>query len=1222
MLPLTIRRQRSPLEDFVKSSLLRQYCQLTLLLLLLIASSLQTMTRAAELPPPPQPSSAQPHNAVPVKDVKHLAPATQPRPTPTPEDKPPPSKTPAVPLRPQRSAIIAATTQGVINLNVEAPATIRAGDYINYTYVYTNTANVSAGDVQIQLLWADFALSPMIDANAWQWCLPGTETTNCGLQATSVVGPAVHIMAPPCSTASCNMKVGLDPLAAHASGRFTVRLQSNSAIYPQSGQPIRRPAGSGQLFTSIPGGNGSTTPTSEDTANTMAVGPVFALSKTTDQSQAILPNDEHEFVLHVGNTTNASDLVNGQPRADAIPATNVIVSDTIPTGGQYDPASPAPSRGTVTFDASTITWTIPTLATGESLDLHLLFRKVDGPDCNSLSNVLLKLTSAEMPVINGAPAIINGSGTSVGVVAPLRIQGVEASPNPITFGTPATISITIQSYWPHAMSGVRLNYNLQTNLSYIAGSAQPVPTSAPNGTTPGGMISWTFDMPAGSISAPVQKTFAIRVQAGYTSATGAGDLQIIAPTGVPSACIVGLNVQVGLRLRLSYSKTTDTDPATRLGSDYIVHRGQEFDYVIGVQNEGVTDATGIDVADHFPNQTGANFQYVVGSSTLDGQSRPPDSYTNGLGGNMHWNNLTVPAGKEIYLRYRMVVDGRDYYEYCNSAQVTKQDGEQMYVGSTSVCVKINPNIAIRKTANRNTARPGDQVQFTLTMTNYESSPYTVGLVDNLGAFNYVGQVSGYGPTTASGGFNGVEWPLISLAPQATVSAVITAAVPAGCVNQTYTNEALFKNQTDYVVTVPDTVVSVNVSCDLNQLMYSKSADHSPISLQDQVVYTLQVTNGNSINPMTNITVNDILAAGLTYGGIDNTSPITTEPVQTHLADGSTHLTWTIPSIVAQSSGYIKYIARSGNVVGTPQNLMQATAAGMTSVCQGHCVTYNNELAQYSDVSITVQPLLTLDPEFVETTCAHPGDTRTYQLTLVNTNSVAYTITNVQTTLPFGLSFVKQLSGPVAPTATTDGLGLTTVSWSSLQIAAKGGGVATQVVMTIQVQVGQVLGDLVTTEQTTPAGSIPRKDGVQNAAIHMCIAGPTIAKEASPHTVHHGDSVLYQIALSNPSNTQLSNVTVTDQLPPNMAFVAQVAGPMPTQNGNILTWTVSVPGGTTAQPGVLNLQFRAQLANNAPDQPYTNTATATGGTTHFDTTYGTVTINGTIQIKIFMPLIRR
>jgi uncharacterized repeat protein (TIGR01451 family) len=1088
-----------------------------------------------------------------------------------------------------------AGVQGVVTLDVSVPDSIRAGDTIDYTYTYVNTGSTTATGLVVEAIWTNFSLAVN---GSWQFCNP---PNSCDVLAGSVQGPTVTKTSPS-TTVSPRFAIG--DLAPGQQGRFTVRLGTRRDIYPKTNQPVSRPAGSGNLYL-----NGASTPTSQDTAATLVIGPVLVLTKTANTTGKIYPTETGTFVVHVGNATGTGDSVNGQIRADARAATNIIVKDTFPAGGEFVSATGNP---TVDTNAKTVTWTIAgPLNPGQTIDLQVVFKKLDVYiDCALLNNASLSATSAEYPLNGNTTYTIPGVGANIPLQIPMVIKSVAATPGSAVYGANGTITIVVQNFWNQPLTGVQLKYYVQSNATYTPGSASPAPTTAPDGTQPGGIVTWTFPMDAGSKTTPTEKTFTLGVVGGYTNAVqaGTGQAQLVAPAGVPSACIVSRAGWLGLTPRLKLTKTTDADPTTKLNGSYIVERGQEFNYIITVTNTGVAPATAVNITDLLPKETAANFRYVGGSATV-----PPTTVTDGFGGVIAWNGLSIPAGGTLEIRYRLIVDGRDYQQYCNLATAASGN-ETISYGQRSVCVKINPQILVTKTVDKTTANPGDTVRFTLTLANQENVPYQVGLYDKLGQFIFVNQESGTAGAPTPESQNALRWPLMTLQPGQQVQAVIIAQIPTTCVTRDYINEALFSIVDGVIQPIPAVTAKVHTTC--GQIEYSKTSDRTTVSLQDRIVYTLAIRNAGA-STATNVEVDDLLPQGFTFVGMEATSAILTVPTKQNTNDGRTKLIWTIPSIATNAAVNIKFIARSGDVVGDYDNLVTVPVGGK---CVGACKSGTDGIS-YGYRIVTVQPLITMEPKITPTACALPGDKRTYHLSILNTNNHDYASTEVLLTLPFGLRYNKALNSTPAPTVSIANNGVSTVKWSGLRIPAKpANAFAAQVVLEVELQAGQVWGNLDTVVATSsPDGLIPRKDGVTDPTVQVCPTSPAIIVDVNRPYVSTGNDVLYQIMLANPTDSPFT-ATIEDQLPNNFSFLANVQG-QASVSGNTLTWAnVTVPAATNGVAGIVILQFTAHVNTAEKGATYTNTATVASSSVPLDTTYSSVAVR--TASSTFLPFLRR
>lgn len=1208
----------------MRTSSVRAVYQLALLLLLVLAFYMQPAARALE-PTPPTPSEPttptdihEYNTEVVNKDnVLSTPPATDAAQDAPAAEKPESSAAPAGPtLFPRNPTLV----QGVITLvlsvdpsPVREPNTLRAGDYINYTYSYTNNSGQTASDVAIDATWSNFSLTnPGNDPNLWQFCDPSP----CA--ATNVQGPAVSAVTPPVDV---NARFRVGSLAAGQSGQFTVRLRSNPYAHPRTGQQPTRPAGSGRLYTSVAGGKGPATPTSEDTKNVLIVGPVLVLTATALTTTSIYPTETASFRIRIGNATGAGDQPGGQAREDARAATNIKIVNSFPVGTEFVSATGNPAVDT---GAKTVTWTLAgPLTPGQSVTLDVQFRRLDvdvgDGECRRVREEIFTATSNEMPLIGTTLLTVNRiEGVEVPVQIPMDFKSISVTPNNPVFGTEATITIVVRNYWPQALTGVRLNYDIQTNGYYVVTSATPAPTTTPAGTAVGGRVSWTFDMAAGSRTAPTERTFSLRVRGAYTDSASSGIAQILAPSNVPSACIRAQEGRANFGPRVNVVKYSDADTSTLLGDVYLVSQGQEFPYIIDVTNAGVTEATGINILDLLPSESGANFSYVVGSSTINGTTRAPNTYTDGSGGSIRWNNLTIPAKGTVRIRYRLKVDGRDYYRYCNTVNVSTPP-EPISYSYRFVCVKVQPRITVTKVSDptKTTANPGEEVRFRLTLTNNESVAYRVGLYDYLGNFQFVRQESGYAQPqmdSSLGNNTGVIWPAISLGPGQQVEAVIVARVPDVCETRDYHNEGMFRNDTDIIRIIPQALATVRVTC--GKIEFYKAVDRQTISLKDRVVYTLELRNTDG-SAAQNTTVEDLLPQGFTYVGLDGGSDMASPPTQSTAQDGRTKLSWSIPSIPASTTYRIKFIARSGEIVGQFKNWFTVLP---TARCIDQCEQDGTGVT-YATRTVTVQPLITMEPQISPTSCTQPGAKATYRLTIVNTNNHDYTSTAVNVTLPFGLRFLRALNSTPQPTVTMNNVGVTTVSWSNTRIPAKPDGqVAAQVVFEMELEIGQVWGDLATVVSTTsPDGVIPRKEGVVNPTIPVCPASPSIAKDASKRVVRIGEEFVYQITLANTTASAV-NVTVQDRIPPNFSFVANTVG-QATVSGNTLTWpSVAVPAASGGKAGITILQFRVRVNSGATGGVYPNTAVVLSSPVTFNTTYSTINVR--FPAVAFLPMSMR
>ncbi len=1142
---------------------------------------------------------------------------------------------------------ITRNVQGVVQLSVlVTPDQIRSENLgtdngqITYTYVYTNTGSQTASNVVVRATWSRF--NPIARKGNWQYC-----DNECNVASSS--GPTVEKIR--------NYEYRIGDLPPNQSGRFSVRLRTMPEAYSESGKEPVRPAGSGQLLI-------NNRVISENTANALVVGPIFYLAKerAPETPARIYPLDTGDFIITMGNASGPGDVIDGQIRADARAATNIVLVDTIPAGSEYVPAD-GDGNPEVNTQKGTLTWRIAgPLQPNNAQQFRVRFRKLNvSADCGFIRNQNYSVTSDQMPFKNANERYdVKGKRVDIVVINPLEIKSITAEPRSTVYGNEALLTIVVQNFYDKPIAGSQLIFTIQSNAFYVPNSATPNPAQAPSSAAqPGGEIRWNLDIPPGTITAPTEATFSLRVIGDYnrTIARGTGVGQVVAGTSaVPLACAKTVNGRVNLVPRLSVGKFSES-------GELFVTRGQNYAYLIEIKNDGSADADNVTVIDNLPSHRtfDAKFSYVRGSATLDDISREPDSIDdNKNGGNLIWNNISVPRGEKLTLRYELRVDGFEFVDYCNKVEVRSGD-ERINITSNSICVRINPDINLEKIPDKSvTTIQGDTITFRLRLTNQSSEPQEVGLYDPLGSFVYVKQDSGYAQPELKED-NVLEWPLKRVAPGDSLEAVIVTRLPNECKTAKYVNELMFrfKSRRDtYIVRrIPPAEGIVQLNCGTNRIEYSKKVDRERASLQDRITYTLEVKNNNRAAAINNVTVVDILPPGFTFVSMVGSGDVTNLPQQKQLDDERIQLTWVIPSIQANRTARIVFVARTGNTVLSlrkpvqaiqacdsndleryNRNWLMATAPDLLEAIprggpgNGICSNFQGAEISFAYVDVNVEPLHTAEPKLLNAdTCATPGNRPVYQLSLVNTNDISYESTTVTVTLPLGLKFVRPIGTTPAPTLRQAENGDTLAVWQNLTVPAKRADeTSALVVLESELEVGQVWHDLPTKVTTTsPNGAIPLKDGVLDPTIRMCPPQSALAKMADREQVAVGEEFVYQISIVNTETSELT-VSIEDQLPPNLTFVAPVGDTAnPIQDGNRLTWNdLRVPRAETNEdeqlvPGVRLLRFRVRAVDGEDDEIVTNKVVVINSSpASLDTSLDTAQVRITKGSFVYLPLIQR
>jgi uncharacterized repeat protein (TIGR01451 family) len=1106
------------------------------------------------------------------------------------------------------------------------PDPVRAGGLLTYTYLYTNTQPGQISDVFVLVSWSRMkAVAQPFDFDIWQVC-------DNGCQPLSQAGPTVTIGNTGDSNGN-NRRYNIGALNAFQSGRFQVVLRMRNDIFPRTGQELRRPAGSAQLFIN----NDTSNIISEDTASALLVGPVLNLSKQVrpPAPPRITIGEVVDYDIQIGNATAPTDLVNGQPRSDAIGATNLDVVDTFPIGSEYV-SSTVPAGVTTQVDtvARTVRWSLGSLPVSQSRNIIVRFRRAANNDgCVAMNNLTWSATADEFPFENpGQRYRISGPAASIDVVPSVRIKELFVSRSPAAYGDEFAARIVVQNYYTQSVNGALIGMRMQNNAVFVSGTASPAPTVVAPVNAPGNTVTWTLNLPAGTPAMPSETSINFTIRAAFLETLADTIIEPQVPPSVPRSCLEALRTRLIIvpRVDVRIEKADFRQPN-------LVESRQPYSYAITVINNGISAASGVIVTATLPNTDvrdtsgafPANFSYIPGSSRVNGQAIEPDVVVNGRFGYVVWRNLSLPANTNNFrINFSLNADGFEYFDYCTGASVSSAaDAQRTVPDFNRVCIKINPPMDLSKEAVpgfiRDPRTPeGREVTFTLSMRNAGTSPYRVALLDYLGEFEFVRQISGYDqPLVQTGNVcftpNTLVWPWRVLQPGQSLNAVIVARVPANPTRDRYDNEMGFRftaqDNSEYcTVQIPPEIATVNASA--GRIELGKNGPTTRVSLGQQIAYEITAKNLSSGTPVTSVVITDALPIGFEFVGMAPDSEVTTQPSFSLGFDGRTTLRWAIPQIAPDATLRIRFLVRTGATVGTFQNYVTADAfrlvelrcafafAGCTTVTDG------NRSVPVATHQLTVEPLATLEPVIAATACANPGDTRDYVVRVVNTRDTRYDNTTVRIRVPFGFAVVEQTS-PQIPLITQESNGDQTYEWSGLILPAKPFDSANaQLVFTLKLRAGQLLGrSTIIATADSPDGIILAKEGFADPVISMCQpTAPAVSKAVNVDRARAGDGLIYQITLGNPTGSGL-NTAIEDVLPVPLNFVEMIEGPNPIRNGNALSWaSVSVPSGSQTNPGIRRLRFRVTVGPFSGTQDVLNVAALPQGTV-FDTTRASISV---------------
>jgi uncharacterized repeat protein (TIGR01451 family) len=497
-------------------------------------------------------------------------------------------------------------------------------------------------------------------------------------------------------------------------------------------------------------------------------------------------------------------------------------------------------------------------------------------------------------------------------------------------------------------------------------------------------------------------------------------------------------------------------------------------------------------------------------------------------------------------------------------------------GPATVVFGANADMQITKTAGPSPAVPGNDVTFTLHVTNAGPDPaQDVVVSDPVPA--PLSFVSATSPCTLVGGT--VTCSLGTMNNGDTRDLTIVEQLPSSATDGVVNVATVSSSTPDPNPNNNSATASVPLGPQAD-LQIEKRASASLVLAGGQVMYTLAVGN-NGPSDATDVTVSDPLPAGLTL--------VSAQPSQGS-CDTTMGVVCNLGSIVNGAGAQVLVTAKvAQDASGTVTNA--ATVAGG----QPDPVPDNNSSSATIDViPIPIIPLPVpphviplpanlvnqhvLDVAIVKHvnhSTAYPGQKLTYKLDVTNRGVLPAFNVRVTDTAD---QPVKQISAH--PSQGTCAL---TRPLRCTLGPMKSGAHATITIVAEPTSTGT--GTVKNTSTVTSAGHDDDLSNNVSSATVKVKPVLRLRKTASPNTVSPGQTVTYHLAVSNPTTVTIHHVTVCDSVPTSLVFVS--ASPRARPSAGRWCWSIAKLG-----PG--KSKTLTLLANAAPGPggKLTNTATAT------------------------------
>ncbi|WP_140725004.1 CshA/CshB family fibrillar adhesin-related protein [Pseudomonas sp. Hp2] len=738
-------------------------------------------------------------------------------------------------------------------------------------------------------------------------------------------------------------------------------------------------------------------------------------------------------------------------------------------------------------------------------------------------------------------------GTSCGTTTPVTKPGVgysksASTPGPVAVGDVITYTLTAVVSNSKTTDVVTLTDTLGTGLDFGAvtspgaftcNAANPLVCTLPAGTVPGTYsLAYTATVNA---QASGTVTNAV-VGSGSDTPSCTGSCNTSTPVATPSVTV---------------NKTTSTTGPVSVGDSV------DYTLTVVVANSKTTGV--VTLTDTLG--TGLDFGSVTSAGSFTCNAANPLV-------------CTLPAGSTpgtYTVSYRAVVNAQASGTVTNAVVPSGPDTPTCGTACGTTTPVTKPGVGYSKSVS--TAGPvavGDTLTYTLTaVVSNSKTTDTLTLTDTLGAGLDFGSVTSTGSFTCN-----AANPLVCTLP---------AGTAPGTYSLTYTarvNAQASGTVTNAVVGSGGDTPSCTGSCNTSTPVATPSvtvnkttSTTGPVSVGDSVDYTLTVVVANSKTTGV-VTLTDTLGTGLDFGSVTSTGSFTcnaANPLVCTLPAGSAPGTYTVSyraTVNAQASGSVtNAVVPSG-----PDTPTCGTACGTTTPVTKPGVSYSKSASTPGPVAV--------------------GDTLTYTLTAVVSNSKTTDTLTLTDTLGAGLDFGSVTSAGSFSCSAANPLVCT------LPAGTVPGTYSLAYTATVNAQAsGTVTNAVVGSGSDTPSCT-----GSCNTSTPVATPSVTVNKATSTTgPVAVGDSVDYTLTVVVSNSKTTGMVTLTDTLGTGLDFGSVTsAGGFTCNAANPLVCTL--PAGTV--PGTYTVSYRATVNAQAsgsvtnavvpsgPDTPTCGTACGT------------------------------
>jgi uncharacterized repeat protein (TIGR01451 family) len=800
------------------------------------------------------------------------------------------------------------------------------------------------------------------------------------------------------------------------------------------------------------------------------------------------------------------------------PADAVRVTDLLPTGVVFTSANATQGA----YDVGSGLWSVGTLANGASatLTINVVFTsttpatitnyaQVDSatPDPNATNNTAKAPVKAkEVDLVVGKIVLTPASAqVPVGGLATFRVTVRNAS------AVDAATNVKLQDVLP---AGVQFVSATASSGSYASGNGLWfIPIVNANTTE-------TLDI--------VVKMTGLTPQINTAKLTGLDQYETGPGANEASATLTPIYLDLLMTKTVSPVAPGIGDPVA---------------FTLGVHNNGPSDATGVVVSDKLP----PGLAFV--------SANPPAQYDAITG---VWTVGNIPASTTATLVINTTFTGPG--PVLNTARVTAVDQPDTNLNNNESSASLPSQIAdlaLTKTADNTDPKPNDVVTFTITLKNNGPDAATSPSVNDAVPAGFT--VLSTSPS--QGTYTTPTWTVGPLANSASATLVIVARL-TGTAPQV--NTAIATNPSQQDPNTGNNQQSVTITPQRAELTIIKTVAATPVNVTGNAVFTVTVSNAGP-SAATNVTVTDLLPAGLTFAGAAPSAGAY-DPVAG---------VWRIDSIANGGNATLTITAR---VDGRGPYRNTATVTGVDQLDDP---AGNTSFADVSGVRADLVVTKTATPP-----TPLPGQPVRFTITVNNAGEDAAANVNVFDPIPVGFTLIT-------PTASQGSYNAATGFWSIGTLNA-----SANVQLTMD---GTFVGPAALTNTAGVTSDTYDPVTTNNSAsvtLPSQVADIKVRKSVDQTNADFGSNVTFTVIVDNAGPEAATNVRVADALPAGLTYVSHN-----TATGTYVPGTGLWSVGNLSNGGSATLSVVATVSGTAPAQ---NKATAQADQFDPDTSSNTAT----------------